>query len=447
MRLSSNITDPKDAKLFFSNVSFNVDEIDIFDLFGQHGKINDIEILRDKSGRSRGSGYIEFEDPSSNQKAVNALNGKLYKDSILHVEIVQPNYIPDNYNKQMQQFHSNVGNDFSQSNIESQNKKPYFANSNLDDLPALPPPPPPPPSMYTMDQNPLSSRDTTLSAPPFMGSPDYQNFPQNNELPNNHQKKHGKDMNYSGSEYDYNYYNSDYYSSDYYYTNSESDEEQPIQNQTISQIPQVISPMSSYQLNSHLSEYDSNYPNIQLPLNPPPPLPPLPPIIPPLGTSNTLTPNSPSILNQYAPPPRNSGLPLPPTSILDEFNERNIPPQKGMIPPGYDIPNENDFNFGIRASASSPASFIQGHEHHHHRRSSHGKGSHRIHSNGFDSRIIDTTSFYHNHDEKWMVMPPPKDSPYWRNKRAKVIDELKKAAYEEIRKNSNEKGKTKNADK
>lgn len=45
----------------------------------------------------------------------------------------------------------------------------------------------------------------------------------------------------------------------------------------------------------------------------------------------------------------------------------------------------------------------------------------------------------HETDDQWMVMPPSKESLYWRTKRTQVIEDLKKAAYDEIRKASRDK--------
>lgn len=420
MKIASNVTNPKDAKLFFSNISLNAEEIDIFDLFSQYGKINNIDILRDKSGRSRGAGYIEFEDPSSNQNAIEALDGKLYKDSLLHLEIVQTNYLPNFYDKQNQGPHPSLVNGLDQTKIRSPNKPSYFTKTNLDDLPVLPPPPP----IYPIDRISASSRSLSLSAPPYMSSSDFPNIPPSNNPVNVYQKKNTNDSNYSDSEYDYY---SDYTNSDYYYTNSESDDENPKQNQSIPQIPQVSQPIAPYQMNPHLS-------NLQ-PLKQPPPLPPLPPILAPLGATGSIVSNSSVMINPYPQPTRNSGLPLPPSALM---NDRNGLPQSGMNP-GHNIPNESDFNYGIRASASSQGSIIQSHERRHHHRTLHSRLSRRLDEN--------MESIHHERDEQWVVMPPPRESLYWRKKRAFVIDELKKAAYEELRNSSNEKGKASNFDK
>ena len=434
-----NSSTPKQSKLFFSIISLNAEEINILDLFSQYGKINDIELLKDKNGRSRGSGYIEFEDPSSNTKAIEALNGKLYKGAKLHLENAQSDLFVDNHEDQRREMLRLLEIERDKTKIDLQNNIPYFPESNLDDLPALPPPPP----IYPMDHI-SSSRPISISAPPFFAQSDYQSIPQGNDKSNDRQKNNINNSNYSGSDYDNDYYNSDYYNSDYYYTNSESDEDQPKKAQNIPQLPQVISPLTQFQLNPHISDYEHKFSNLP-PLNPPPPIPPLPPMISPIGAPNALMPSSSAgFINHYSPTSRNHVLPLHPSSILNTapINDIKLSQQGGMISKGYDIQSDKDFNYG-----PPPSSIIQPHEHRRHHRSIHEKPSHRIHDEQYDPHIIDSTSIYHESDEQWVVMPPPKESPYWREKRAQVIDRLKKAAYEELRKNSNEKGKEKKVNK
>lgn len=431
MKQTVNTPNSKESKLFFSNISFNAEELDILELFGQHGKINDIQLLRDKFGRSLGTGYVEFEDPVSNQKAIDALNGKLYKDKIIHLKITKTNLGSDAFENIGPEFPIKFKNDINKLKGEFKNND-YYSISSLSDLPNLPPPltlPPPPPPLFPMDSIPSN---LTLQNPPFMISSEFGGMPSTNEPSKNYKKKKASTNNYSDTEYDYDSDYSDNYYSDYYY--SDADDNQTKKN--IPKMPPVLPPPSQYQMNPLPQKYEDDLTAYPLqPLRHPPPLPPLPPIPPPPNASAPplLSNSSNSHINNYVPS-RNAGFPLPPPPTLmnpPPLNEINIIPQA----PAYEIQTEDNYGYGFRPPPStiSSSTLILPHEHHHHHR------SRRTHIGEYPANVIDSMGNIHETDDQWMVMPPSKESLYWRTKRTQIIEDLKKAAYDEIRKASRDK--------
>jgi RNA recognition motif-containing protein len=63
--------------LFIGNLSFNTNDESLKDFFESVGTVKSARVITDRdSGRSRGFGFVEFEDTASNQKAIDELNGK-----------------------------------------------------------------------------------------------------------------------------------------------------------------------------------------------------------------------------------------------------------------------------------------------------------------------------------------------------------------------------------
>lgn len=63
-------------KLFIGNLPFTMDEGQLTTLFGEYGKVESLNIVKDKfSGRSKGFGFVEFATEEEAQKAIAALDG------------------------------------------------------------------------------------------------------------------------------------------------------------------------------------------------------------------------------------------------------------------------------------------------------------------------------------------------------------------------------------
>ncbi|MDX6766647.1 MAG: RNA-binding protein [Candidatus Methylacidiphilales bacterium] len=56
-------------KLYIGNLSYDASESDLFDLFSKVGTVKNVEIVRDKSGRSKGFGFVEMNTIESAKEA------------------------------------------------------------------------------------------------------------------------------------------------------------------------------------------------------------------------------------------------------------------------------------------------------------------------------------------------------------------------------------------
>ena len=64
-------------KLYVGNLSFNTTEAELRELFGKHGSLQSVNVISDReTGRSRGFGFVEFDEDSSAEKAQQALDGQ-----------------------------------------------------------------------------------------------------------------------------------------------------------------------------------------------------------------------------------------------------------------------------------------------------------------------------------------------------------------------------------
>lgn len=63
-------------KLYVGNLPFSTNEAELRDLFSAHGQVDSAAIVMDReTGRPRGFGFIEMNNSSEAQNAINALNG------------------------------------------------------------------------------------------------------------------------------------------------------------------------------------------------------------------------------------------------------------------------------------------------------------------------------------------------------------------------------------
>ena len=77
-------------KLFVGNLSFEVTDFDLEDLFKQHGEVVSAKVILDRdSNRSRGFGFVEMTSDSSAQSSIDALNGTEVKGRAINVSIAK----------------------------------------------------------------------------------------------------------------------------------------------------------------------------------------------------------------------------------------------------------------------------------------------------------------------------------------------------------------------
>jgi cold-inducible RNA-binding protein len=77
-------------KLFVGSLSWGVNDDALRDAFGVHGEISEAVVISDRdTGRSRGFGFVTFEDDDAADKAVAALNGTELDGRTMRVDVAQ----------------------------------------------------------------------------------------------------------------------------------------------------------------------------------------------------------------------------------------------------------------------------------------------------------------------------------------------------------------------
>lgn len=77
-------------KLFVGSLSWGVNDDALRDAFGVHGEISEAVVISDRdTGRSRGFGFVTFEEDDAADKAVAALNGTELDGRTIRVDVAQ----------------------------------------------------------------------------------------------------------------------------------------------------------------------------------------------------------------------------------------------------------------------------------------------------------------------------------------------------------------------
>src|SRR5437899_13053421 len=79
------------AKLFVGNLSFQATEVDLRELFARAGTVEAVRIMTEQfPGRPRGFGFVGMATKEEATKAVEMLNGRLFRDRNLVVDEARP---------------------------------------------------------------------------------------------------------------------------------------------------------------------------------------------------------------------------------------------------------------------------------------------------------------------------------------------------------------------
>jgi len=77
--------------LYVGNLSFNTNEARLREIFEEYGAVRSARIITDReTGRSRGFGFVEFDDDAAALRAANALNGAELDGRTLTVNEARP---------------------------------------------------------------------------------------------------------------------------------------------------------------------------------------------------------------------------------------------------------------------------------------------------------------------------------------------------------------------
>lgn len=77
--------------IYISNLSYNVDDADLNDLFTEYGQVTSAKVITDReTGRSRGFGFVEMSNNEEAQKAIDELNQAEYDGKVINVNEAKP---------------------------------------------------------------------------------------------------------------------------------------------------------------------------------------------------------------------------------------------------------------------------------------------------------------------------------------------------------------------
>mgnify|MGYP003394659552 CR=1 FL=1 len=77
-------------KIFVGNLSFEVTDFDLEDLFKQYGEVSSAKVILDRdTNRSRGFGFVEMNSESAVQSSIDALNGSEVKGRAINVSVAK----------------------------------------------------------------------------------------------------------------------------------------------------------------------------------------------------------------------------------------------------------------------------------------------------------------------------------------------------------------------
>jgi RNA recognition motif-containing protein len=76
-----------ETKLYVGNLSFEVTDQELEQLFSQYGEVVSATVIRDRdTDRSRGFGFVEFSQKEDAQKAKEEMNGKEFTGRALRID-------------------------------------------------------------------------------------------------------------------------------------------------------------------------------------------------------------------------------------------------------------------------------------------------------------------------------------------------------------------------
>jgi len=78
-------------RLYVGNLSYDVSETDLQELFAQAGTVKSVALIKDKfSGQPKGFAFVEMENQADMENAITTLNEKEYKGRPLAVSVARP---------------------------------------------------------------------------------------------------------------------------------------------------------------------------------------------------------------------------------------------------------------------------------------------------------------------------------------------------------------------
>ena len=77
--------------IYVSNLSFNVQDVDLRSYFAEYGEVSSAKVITDKfTQRSKGFGFVEMPDDAAAQKAIAELDGATVDGRAIKVSVAKP---------------------------------------------------------------------------------------------------------------------------------------------------------------------------------------------------------------------------------------------------------------------------------------------------------------------------------------------------------------------
>ena len=77
--------------IYISGLSYGTTDADLNELFTGYGDVSSAKIISDRyTGKSRGFGFVEMQNDTEGQKAIDELNGTEYDGKTIMVNIARP---------------------------------------------------------------------------------------------------------------------------------------------------------------------------------------------------------------------------------------------------------------------------------------------------------------------------------------------------------------------
>ena len=101
-------------KLFVAGLSYAMNDSNLGDMFAEYGTVASAKIVTDRdTNRSKGFGFVEYEDEAAGNAAIAALNGKEVEGRPLTVNIARPR--EDRPTRSFQDNRNTMGNNYRRS--------------------------------------------------------------------------------------------------------------------------------------------------------------------------------------------------------------------------------------------------------------------------------------------------------------------------------------------
>lgn len=80
-----------EKRIYVGNLSYNVDNAALQEMFSQFGEVKSAEVIMDRAtGRSKGFGFVEMESEQAAAEAISAMNGREMDGRALTVNEARP---------------------------------------------------------------------------------------------------------------------------------------------------------------------------------------------------------------------------------------------------------------------------------------------------------------------------------------------------------------------